>query len=214
MIINFELNIKIDKTKYTKIIKKDVSSNLRNFCYDFCLDILSQKSNEIIESIELNILGLNLSFVIYSDFSCEYLVNGEKVDNKSLIRIFNINAVKTFYKFKQDGFENAIKNILKYLHKNSLSFPSDSNIAQIYKDVNYANDTIEYKISLINNLLINSIYHTIRLDSDDYKVIKSRNLIKIKTIDKKSYDMILDLDKIYKDLTYKLYLYREKFDLT
>ena len=96
---------------------------------------------------------------------------------------------------------------MKYLHKNSLSFPSDSNIAQIYKDVNYANDTIEYKISLINNLLINSIYHTIRLDSDDYKVIKSRNLIKIKTIDKKSYDMILDLDKIYKDLTYKLYLY-------
>lgn len=207
MIIDFELNIKTDKTRYTEIIKKDVSSNLRNFCYEFCLYILSQKSNESIESIELSVLGLGLSFIIYSDSSCEYLVNGKKLDNESLIRIFNINVVKTFYKFKQDGFENAIKNILKYLHKNSLSFPSDSNIAQIYKDVNYANDTIEYKISLINNPLINSIYHTIRLDSDDYKVIKSRNLIKIKTIDKKSYVMIFDLDKIYKDLTYKLYLY-------
>lgn len=207
MIIDFELNIKTDKTRYTKIIKKDVSSNLRNFCYDFCLDILSQKSNEIIEYIEFNVLGLGLSFVIYSDFSCEYLVNGKKLDNESLIRIFNISAVKVFYKFKQDGFESSVKSVLKYLHKNSVSFPLGSNITQIYKDVNYANDAIEYKISLTNNLLVSPNHHTISLESDSYKVIKSRNLIKIKTIDKKSYVMILDLDKIYKDLTYKLYLY-------
>lgn len=207
MVIDFELNIKTNKTRYNKIIKKDVSTNLRNFCYKFCLDLLSQELNETIESIELNILGLNLTFVIYSDFSCEYLVNGEKLNNEKLTRIFNINAVKTFYKLKQDGFENAIKNVLKYLHKNSVSFSFDSNINQIYKDVNYINDTIEYKVSLTDNLF-NSYYSTIVLNSDDYKIIKNKNLIKVKTVDKKSYKLILDLNKIYKDLTYKLYLYK------
>lgn len=208
MVIDFELNIKTNKTRYTKIIKKDVSTNLRNFCYKFCLDLLSQELNETIESIELNILGLNLTFIIYSDFSCDYLVEGKKLNNEKLTRIFNINAVKTFYKLKQDGFENAIKNVLKYLHKNSVSFSFDTNITQIYKDVNYINDTIEYKVSLTDNLLINSSSSTIVLNSDDYKIIKSKNLIKVKTIDKKSYELILDLNKIYKDLTYKLYLHK------
>ena len=207
MVIDFELNIKTNKTRYNKIIKKDVSTNLRNFCYRFCLDLLSQELNETIESIELNVLGLNLTFIIYSDFSCEYLVEGEKLNNEKLTRIFNISAVKTFYKLKQDGFENAIKNVLKYLHKNSVSFSFDTNITQIYKDVNYINDTIEYKVSLTNNLF-NSSFSTIVLNSDDYKIIKNKNLIKVKTVDKKSYKLILDLNKIYKDLTYKLYLYK------
>lgn len=207
MVIDFELNIKTNKTRYSKIIKKDVSTNLRNFCYKFCLDLLSQELNETIESIELNILGLNLTFIIYSDFSCEYLVEGEKLNNEKLTRIFNISAIKTFYKLKQDGFENAIKNVLKYLHKNSVSFSFESNINQIYKDVNYINDTIEYKVSLTDNLF-NSYYSTIVLNSDDYKIIKNKNLIKVKTVDKKSYKLILDLNKIYKDLTYKLYLYK------
>lgn len=208
MFIDFELNIKTNKTRYSKIIKKDVSTNLRNFCYKFCLDLLSQELNETIESIELNVLGLNLTFIIYSDFSCEYLVEGEKLNNKKLTRIFNISAVKTFYKLKQDGFETSIKNVLKYLHKNSVSFSFNTNIAQIYKDVNYINDTIEYKVSLMDNFLINSSFSTIVLNSDDYKIIKNKNLIKVKTVDKKSYKLILDLNKIYKDLTYKLYLYK------
>lgn len=96
MVIDFELNIKTNKTRYSKIIKKDVSTNLRNFCYKFCLDLLSQELNETIESIELNVLGLNLTFIIYSDFSCEYLVEGEKLNNEKLTRIFNISAVKPF----------------------------------------------------------------------------------------------------------------------
>lgn len=208
MLIDFELNIKTNKNSYNKTIKKDVSSNLRNFCYKFCLDLLSQELNETIESIELNILGLNLTFIVYSDFSCEYLVDGEKLNNEKLTRIFNINAVKTFYKLKQDGFETSIKNVLKCLHKNSVSFSFDTNITQIYKDINYINDTIEYKVSLTDNLLINSSSSTIVLNSDDYKIIKGKNLIKVKTVDKKSYKLILDLNKIYKDLTYKLYLYR------
>lgn len=208
MLIDFELNIKTNKNSYNKTIKKDVSSNLRNFCYKFCLDLLSQELNETIENIELNILGLNLTFIVYSDFSCEYLVDGEKLNNEKLTRIFNINAVKTFYKLKQDGFETSIKNVLKCLHKNSVSFSFDTNITQIYKDINYINDTIEYKVSLTDNLLINSSSSTIVLNSDDYKIIKGKNLIKVKTVDKKSYKLILDLNKIYKDLTYKLYLYR------
>lgn len=208
MLIDFELNIKTNKNSYNKTIKKDISSNLRNFCYKFCLDLLSQELNETIESIELNVLGLNLTFIVYSDFSCEYLVDGEKLNNEKLTRIFNINAVKTFYKLKQDGFETSIKNVLKCLHKNSVSFSFDTNITQIYKDINYINDTIEYKVSLTDNLLINSSSSTIVLNSDDYKIIKGKNLIKVKTVDKKSYKLILDLNKIYKDLTYKLYLYR------
>lgn len=208
MLIDFELNIKTNKNSYNKTIKKDVSSNLRNFCYKFCLDLLSQKLNETIENIELNILGLNLTFIVYSDFSCEYLVDGEKLNNEKLTRIFNINVVKTFYKLKQDGFETSIKNVLKCLHKNSVSFSFDTNITQIYKDVNYINDNIEYKVSLTDNLLINSSSSTIVLNSDDYKIIKGKNLIKVKTVDKKSYNLILDLNKIYKDLIYKLYLYR------
>lgn len=208
MLIDFELNIKTNKNSYNKTIKKDVSSNLRNFCYKFCLNLLSQELNETIENIELNILGLNLTFIVYSDFSCEYLVDGEKLNNEKLTRIFNINVVKTFYKLKQDGFETSIKNVLKYLHKNSVSFSFDANITQIYKDVNYIKDTIEYKVSLTDNLLINSSSSTIVLNSDDYKIIKGKNLIKVKTVDKKSYKLILDLNKIYKDLTYKLYLYR------
>ena len=172
------------------------------------MDLLSQELNETIESIELNVLGLNLTFIVYSDFSCEYLVDGEKLNNEKLTRIFNINAVKTFYKLKQDGFETSIKNVLKYLHKNSVSFSFDANITQIYKDVNYIKDNIEYKVSLTDNLLINSSSSTIVLNSDDYKIIKGKNLIKVKTVDKKSYKLILDLNKIYKDLTYKLYLYR------
>ena len=208
MLIDFELNIKTNKNSYNKTIKKYISSNLRNFCYKFCLDLLSQELNETIESIELNVLGLNLTFIVYSDFSCEYLVDGEKLNNEKLTRIFNINAVKTFYKLKQDGFETSIKNVLKYLHKNSVSFSFDANITQIYKDVNYIKDTIEYKVSLTDNLLINSSSSTIVLNSDDYKIIKNKNLIKVKTVDKKSYKLILDLNKIYKDLTYKLYLYK------
>lgn len=60
----------------------------------------------------------------------------------------------------------------------------------------------------MDNFLINSSFSTIVLNSDDYKIIKNKNLIKVKTVDKKSYKLILDLNKIYKDLTYKLYLYK------
>ena len=43
MIINFELNIKTDKTRYTEIIEKDVSFNLRYFLLRFLLRYIIPK---------------------------------------------------------------------------------------------------------------------------------------------------------------------------